>query len=97
MQSTYFLHTIYPRFVLFAFAYPFLLHSPRYNRRKEKGPINFQAMVPQSTLTHELVAALCRGEESVGVCTCFIGLYVQNTNGHQKSETEPANPCLELV
>eukprot|EP01034_Spumella_vulgaris_P040631 gene40631-50267_t len=28
--------------------------------RKEKGPINFQAMVPQSTLTHELVLALCR-------------------------------------
>jgi len=29
-------------------------------RRKEKGPINFQAMVPQSVLTHELVYTICR-------------------------------------
>lgn len=29
-------------------------------KRKEKGPINFQAMVPQSTLTQEMVLALCR-------------------------------------
>lgn len=29
-------------------------------KRKEKGPINFQAMVPQSVLTQELVARICR-------------------------------------
>lgn len=29
-------------------------------KRKEKGPINFQAMVPQTILTYELVYSLCR-------------------------------------
>jgi small GTP-binding protein len=29
-------------------------------KKKEKGPINFQAMVPQSVLTQELVARICR-------------------------------------
>ncbi len=29
-------------------------------KRKEKGPINFQAMVPQSTLTPEIVQSICR-------------------------------------
>jgi ribosome-interacting GTPase 1 len=29
-------------------------------RRREKGPINYQAMVPQSVLTPELVHRICR-------------------------------------
>lgn len=29
-------------------------------KRKEKGPINFQAMVPQSILTPEIVSSICR-------------------------------------
>ena len=29
-------------------------------KRKEKGPINFQAMVTQSTLTQEIVVSICR-------------------------------------
>lgn len=29
-------------------------------KRKEKGPINFQAMVPQSVLTQEIVFSICR-------------------------------------
>ena len=29
-------------------------------RRKDKGPINFQMMVPQSVLTHEIVYSICR-------------------------------------
>lgn len=29
-------------------------------KRKEKGPINFQAMVPQSTLTYAIVLSICR-------------------------------------
>jgi len=31
-----------------------------FYRRKDKGPINFQAMVPQSVLTHEIVYTICR-------------------------------------
>lgn len=30
------------------------------HRRKDKGPINFQAMVPQSILSKEIVFAICR-------------------------------------
>ena len=29
-------------------------------RRKDKGPINFQAMVPQSVLNHALVLSICK-------------------------------------
>lgn len=34
--------------------------SPHIFRRKDKGPINFQAMVPQSILTPALVFSICR-------------------------------------
>jgi ribosome-interacting GTPase 1 len=30
------------------------------SRRKDKGPVNFQAMVPQSILSKEIVFAICR-------------------------------------
>ena len=31
-----------------------------FYRRKDKGPINFQAMVPQSVLTKDIVFSICR-------------------------------------
>ncbi len=40
-------------------------------RRKEKGPINFQAMVPQSVLTQDIVAMICR-EYRILSCDVFV-------------------------
>ena len=37
--------------------YTFIYYSCR---RKDKGPLNFQAMVPQSVLTQALVLSICR-------------------------------------
>ena len=39
-------------------------------KRKEKGPINFQAMVPQSILTYALVQSICR-EYKIMSCDIF--------------------------
>ena len=60
--STY-LHTIY---------LIYLTHylSNLYIRRKEKGPINFQAMVHQSILTTEMVLRICR-EYRIMSCDIF--------------------------
>mmetsp|Transcript_35596 Transcript_35596/g.36302 ORF Transcript_35596/g.36302 Transcript_35596/m.36302 type:complete len:376 (-) Transcript_35596:82-1209(-) len=39
-------------------------------KRKDKGPINFQAMVPQSVLTQELVVSICK-EYRIMSCDVF--------------------------
>lgn len=42
-------------------------------KRMEKGPINFQAMVPQTTLTQEMVLAICREYRIMSadiICRC---------------------------
>jgi ribosome-interacting GTPase 1 len=50
-----------------------ILFSITYFRRKEKGPINFQAVVPQSVLTQQIVLSICREYRIMSadiICRC---------------------------
>ena len=59
--------------LLYLYSYFLITHTVYHFfhcRRKDKGPINFQAMVPQTILTNELVFAICK-EYRIMSCDIF--------------------------
>ena len=68
-----------------------------HRRRKEKGPINFQAMVPQSVLTHEIVFMICREYKIMSAdvfcrCDATIDQLIDAIEGNRKYI-----PCIYVL